>query len=97
MTSSQLMQQAKELEKQEKEAYELKDMNQLIEAYVGKCFGSSKFRQKSKSTYHSAIHIHKIEKLKEHKHATAEGTIVCYYTSINVFKDIDWKTVLDTY
>lgn len=92
MTSSQLMQQAKELEKQEKEAYELKDMNQLIEAYVGKCFGTSKFRQKAKSTYHSAIHIHKIEKLKEHKFATAEGTIVCYYTAINVFKDIDWRT-----
>jgi hypothetical protein len=92
MTSSQLMQQAKELEKEEKEANELKEMNQLIEAYTGKCFGTSKFRQKAKSTYHAAIHIHKIEKLKEHKHATAEGTIVCYYTSINVFKDIDWRT-----
>ena len=92
MTSSQLMQQAKELEKKEKEEYELKEMNQLIDAYVGKCFETSKFRQKSKSTYHSAIHIHKIEKLKEHKYATAEGTIVCYYTSISVSKDIDWRT-----
>lgn len=92
MTSSDLMHQAKQLEKQEKDERELKEMNDLIATYVGKCYGTSKFRQKSKRTYHSAIHIHKIEKYTEHKFATAEGTIVCYYTSIDVFKDVDWRT-----
>lgn len=96
MNSTQLMAQAKELEKQEKREQEDKEIKQLVDAYVGKCFGTSKFRQKSKATWHDAIYIEKIERLEEHKHATAAGTVVCYYTCISSFKDCDWKTERNT-
>ena len=96
MTSAQLMVQAKALEKKEKYDVETKEMNQLIEQYVGKCFGTSKFRQKSKASYHKAIYIEKIERYEEHKHATAEGTIVCSYQSIYVSKNLDWRSKKNT-
>lgn len=92
MTSDQLMQQAKELERQERLAEEDKDLKKIKELYEGKCFATSKFRQKSKATSHDAIYIYKIERLLEHKHATAAGTIVCYYQQISLFKDVDWRT-----
>ena len=92
MNSSQLMAQAKELEKQEKRQQEDKEIKELVDSYVGKCFGTSKFRQKSKSTWHDAIYIQKIERLEEHKNATAAGTVVCYYTQISCQKDYDWRT-----
>lgn len=96
MTSAQLMVQAKALEKKEKYDVETKEMNQLIEQYVGKCFGTSKFRQKSKASYHKAIYIEKIERYEENKHATAEGTIVCSYQSIYVSKSLDWRSKKNT-
>lgn len=77
-----MMAEAKKLQQKEKIAQEDKEMKEIIKSYEGKCFGTSKFRQKSKSVYHKAIHIQKIERLKEHKHATAEGTIVCYYQQV---------------
>lgn len=96
MTSAQLMAQAKALEQKEKYDAETKEMNQLIEQYVGKCFGTSKFRQKSKASFQKAIYIEKIERYEEHKHATAEGTIVCSYQSIYVSKSPDWKNKKNT-
>jgi len=96
MTSAQLMAQAKELEKKERLDAETKEMNQLIEQYVGKCFGTSKFRQKSKASYHKAIYIEKIERYEEDKNATAAGTIVCSYQSIYVSKSLDWKNKKNT-
>lgn len=45
MNSAQLMVQAKALEKKERYDTETKEMNQLIQEYVGKCFATSKFRQ----------------------------------------------------
>jgi len=95
MTSSQLLQQAKELEKKEKYDRETKEMNELIAAYKGKCFGTSKFRQKSKTTHHSAIYIQDIERYEKHKFATAEGTIVCSWQQISVFKGKDWKNEMN--
>ena len=96
MNSAQLMVQAKALEKKERYDTETKEMNQLIEQYVGKCFATSKFRQKSKASYHKAVYIEKIERYEEHKHATAEGTIVCSYQSIYVSKSLDWKNKKNT-
>ena len=90
-TSSQLMAQAKELEKQEKRQQEDKEIKELIDNYVGKCFASSKFKQKSKYTWHDAIYIQKIERLEETKNATAAGTVVCYFTQISCHKDCDWR------
>lgn len=96
MNSVQLMAQAKELEKQEKRQQEDKDMKELVDAYVGKCFATSKFRQKSKATSHDAIYIQKIERLEKHKNATAAGTVVCYYTQISCYKDCDWENERNT-
>ena len=89
---------AQELEKQliiakqkEKLERENSEMQQIIEKYVGKCYGSSKFSQKSKKNYHEAVYIHSIERYNEHKFATSKGSIVCNYASITCFKDIDWR------
>lgn len=96
MNSAELMAKAKALAKKERYEAETREMNQLIEQYVGKCFGTSKFRQKSKASYHKAIYIEKIERYEEHKHATAEGTIVCSYQSIYVSNGPDWKNKKNT-
>lgn len=91
MTSSQLMLEARNLEKKELWDKDEKEMNEAIKKYVGKCYGSSKFRQKSKATYFSAIYIQKIERYKEHKFATSKDTIVCYYQSVYASKNVDWR------
>lgn len=92
MTSSELRQQAEELERIEKETQEALEMEQLIQFYVGKCYGSSKFRQKSKATYHNVVHIQSIEKYDKHKFVTAAGSIVCHYSTVSVSKHLDWMS-----
>lgn len=90
-------------EQAEKLERENKDMEELIKLYVGKCFSTRTFTQKSKASWNKAIYIEKIERYTEHKHATAEGTIVCTYHWIQLNNMVDWHqknnpdTKLSTY
>ena len=76
-----------ELEKQLVEAkakqkleQENKEMQDLIDTYVGKCYGTRTFRQKSKATYNSAIYIEKISREKESCYS--DNSIICVYHQI---------------
>jgi hypothetical protein len=79
-------------EQNEKLEREKKEMDNLIKNYVGKCFGTRTFTQKSKASWNKAIYIEKIERYAEHKHATAAGTIVCTYHWINLNNMVDWHS-----
>lgn len=76
---------------QEKLNSENKEMQECIDHYVGKCYGSRTFQQKAKHAHNKAIYITGIRRLIEHTNATAEGTILLTYSFVNYHKGPDWK------
>lgn len=90
---SKILQLEKELALEKaKQKFEKEDreMQSLIEAYVGKCYGTNSFTQIRKGSYQVAISIDSIERYKEHKFATAKDSIVCNYRSISFNNGCDW-------
>lgn len=76
---------------QEKLNYENKEMQECIDLYVGKCYGSRAFRQKVKHVHNKAIYITDIRRLTEHTNGAAEGTVLLTYSFVNYHKGPDWR------
>ena len=73
-----------------KRSEEDREMQSLVENYVGKCYGTNSFTQIRKGSYQVALSIDSIERYNEHKFATSKDTIVCTYRTINFNNGCDW-------